>query len=109
MRSRVTFAVTLRRGESKLDAEVRGELDALTTPEFCAAVESAIADGMTDILLDCRRLTFVDSTGMGALLDIRKQVMAVSGQLILFGPTEELMRTLALTGLDRVFHIVEAP
>jgi anti-sigma B factor antagonist len=105
----VTFAITLRRGEAKLDVDVRGELDALTTRDFCAAVEPAVADGMTDILVDCRLLTFVDSTGMGALLDIRKQVMAAGGQLILFGPSEELMRTLVLTGLDRVFRIVESP
>jgi anti-anti-sigma factor len=78
-------------------------------PELCGAVEEAIANGAREVLVDCRRMEFLDSSGVGALLDLRKQLADLGGILILFAPTNTVAQTLEVTGLNREFHIVEDP
>jgi len=60
---------------------------------------------------DCRRLTidmseteFVDSSGIGALVALRKAVSA-EGTVVLVNPTEFVRRVLRLTRMETVFQI----
>ena len=101
--------MTLRQREAILDIGLNGELDVASSGEFCRVVRDVIADGAHHVLVDCRRLDFVDSTRIGALLDLRKQLEDLGGTMILFGPKRAFATTLAVTRLDGVFHIVEAP
>lgn len=103
------FSLDLHRRGRNATVVVRGELDRLTTPQLCEAVEEAIDAGALDVLVDCRAMGFLDSAGVGALLDLKKQLAERGGVLILFGPAGPVEQTLAVTGLDSVFHIVEAP
>ena len=103
------FSLDLHRRGRNVTVVVRGELDALNTPQLCTAVEEAIDAGALDVLVDCRSMGFLDSAGVGALLDLKKQLSERGGVLILFGPVGPVEQTLAVTGLDAVFHIVEAP
>jgi anti-anti-sigma factor len=51
-----------------------GELDVFASPSFEASVDDALqaaADGIPRIVLDLRRLEFVDSTGLRAILRLR--------------------------------------
>jgi anti-sigma B factor antagonist len=88
---------------------VRGELDVANTPALCAEVEQALENGALEVLIDCRGMEFLDSAGVGALLDLRTQLAGRGGVLILFGPTGRVARTLDVTGLVKEFHVVEAP
>ena len=88
---------------------IRGELDVATTPALCAEVEKALANGALEVLIDCRGMEFLDSNGVGALLDLRAQLAGRGGLLVLFGPTGRVAQTLEVTGLDREFHVVAAP
>ncbi len=88
---------------------VRGELDVANTPALCAEVEQALENGALEVLIDCRAMEFVDSAGVGALLDLRSQLSEGGGLLILFGPTGRVAQTLEVTGLDKEFHVVAAP
>ncbi|MEY2475386.1 MAG: anti-sigma factor antagonist [Actinomycetota bacterium] len=88
---------------------IHGELDVATTPALCEEVERALAKGALEVLIDCRGMEFIDSNGVGALLDLRTQLSDLGGLLILFGPTGRVAQTLEVTGLDREFHVVAAP
>ena len=105
----VPFSLDVRHEGSILNVVVRGELDVMHAPELCGAVEEAIARGAREVLVDCRQMEFLDSNGVGALLDLRSQLKALGGVLILFGPRGRVAQTLDVTGLAREFHIVEEP
>ena len=92
-----------------LTVAVRGELDVANTPELCGVVEKAISSGAREVVVDCRLMEFLDSSGVGALLDLRSQLARLGGVLILFGPTGTVAQTLEVTGLNREFQIVEEP
>lgn len=60
------FDLTVARDESgACRLTLRGELDLATTPRL----EQALAEAGDDVLLDLRGLTFMDSTGVRALLE----------------------------------------
>jgi anti-anti-sigma factor len=90
-----------------LNVVLRGELDGASAPRFCEEIEAAIADGVVDVFIDCRQLDFVDSRGIGALLDVRRQLEGAGGVVVLFGPQDAFRRTLSVTGIDRTLLVVE--
>jgi anti-anti-sigma factor len=91
-----------------LNIVLRGELDGVSAGRFGAEIEAAIAQGVIDVFIDCRELVFVDSRGIGALLDIRKSLEALGGVMVLFSPMNSFRQTLAVTGLDRTLLVVDA-
>jgi anti-anti-sigma factor len=103
------FSLDVRQDGPVLTVAVHGELDVMHTPELCGAVERAIAAGAREVVVDCRGMEFLDSSGVGALLDLRTQLATLGGVLILFAPTGTVAQTLEVTGLDHEFHVVEEP
>jgi len=82
-----------------------GELDLATAPEVLAAVQSAVAeDGDGRLVLDMREVSFIDSTGVRALLEASR---ATETQLALLRPSSAVTRVLDLTQLRG--HVPEVP
>jgi anti-anti-sigma factor len=77
--------------------ELVGELDMASAPELLAKVGPA-ADGDHDIVLDLRELSFVDSTGISALVGISGRLQAAT--LTLEAPKPNVARVLRLVGAD---------
>jgi anti-sigma B factor antagonist len=61
---------------------VGGELDAASTPELQASLEQTLArDGSEAVVLDLAGCTFVDSTGLHAIIDARALAHGQGGRL----------------------------
>jgi anti-anti-sigma factor len=75
-----------------------GELDLQTVPTF----EKAIAELPTTggITLDLSELSFIDSTGLHALLRFAESFDG-GGPLVLANPTQHVVKVLEILGLDR--------
>jgi anti-sigma B factor antagonist len=65
-------------------------------------VEKAAA-GATVILVDCQSVTFMDSSGLGALVGALKAVRADSGQLCLCGLNQQIRMLLEMTSMAKYF------
>jgi anti-anti-sigma factor len=72
-----------------------GELDLDTVDELLAAVRPAVGQGC--VRLDVRELTFMDSQGIRALLEIRKSLDG--GNVVLVAPCDGVRQVLEITGL----------
>ena len=77
---------------------VTGELDMASAPSLLATVESALSARRGDVVLDVRGLSFVDSTGISALIQISTQL--VGGTLTLLAPAPRVARVLKLVRAD---------
>lgn len=77
-------------------------LDASFAQVFFNSMRSAIEKGHTDIILDLSRVTFVDSTGLGAIVRCLKEINN-RGHLVLCGVNENVLSLLKMTHLDAVF------
>lgn len=74
---------------------VEGELDMATAPELREALQEAVESG-GPIILDFSGVSFMDSTGLRAVLQIVK-AMDGTGVLILERPTDPVRRVLDIS------------
>ncbi len=84
---------------------VGGEVDIFTAPDVRSAALSAIDDGVTKIVLDLSRASFLDSTGLGVIIGISKRVRPVGGDVVIVNGDNGIARTFEITGLAEIFRI----
>jgi anti-sigma B factor antagonist len=88
--------------------ELHGELDVSTVPRFNAALSDARILHCRALVVDLSELTFMDSTGLSAVL-VGEMHARTNGQrfTIVQGPrhVQELFR---LTGVDHFLEVVES-
>ena len=76
-----------------------GEVDALTAPRLGRRLLGLADEGKTRVIVDLSNVTFMDSTGIGVLLNALRQLRTRQGGLVLVCPTERIMRPFQITGL----------
>ena len=81
--------------------KVTGELDILSTPEMTEAV---LASSSAE--LDLRGVTFIDSSGLGALMTLRRNNNGHRRISII--PSPAVASVLAISGTEDEFNITEA-
>lgn len=88
---------------------LEGRLDATAAPDFQAQLLTAVAEGKTRLAIDLSKVSFVDSTGISALVSSLKAARRAEGDLRLVAPSAQATKLLKLTTLDRVFRTSETP
>ena len=81
--------------------EIVGRLDAAQAP-----VAQAFLDQTNGIVtLNCSRLEYISSAGLGALLKTQKRLLASSGKLRLTEVSRHVKDILDYSGFDQIFEI----
>lgn len=75
--------------------------------EFRQTISELVQGGTQALLLDCADVTFIDSSGLGALVVALKTVRAGGGQLYLCNIPKQMMMLFELTSMDKVFQILK--
>jgi anti-sigma B factor antagonist len=97
---------TLKAGENAYVVSVAGELDLYSTPQLVAELEALAPDG-PELVLDLGAVTFIDSTGLGAILLNLRRLRAAGGDMAIVCANDTARRLLGLVGLDRVIPLFE--
>jgi len=85
---------------------IAGELDLATAPALHDAVAGLLAAGEPlNLVIDLADVSFLDSSGLGALLQVRAEVLAAGGRLTLAGVAPGPRRVIAIAGLAGTFGI----
>ncbi len=92
-----SFGVSARQIKGGNLIELRGELDALTSEGL---VEQLSAGPDSLLVIDLDRLSFMDSSGLGAIHSARRNAARVGTTLVLARPQPIVQRVLEITGLD---------
>jgi anti-anti-sigma factor len=88
---------------------LRGELDLAVAAGLEATILGLCGEGATGIELDLSQLTFMDSTGLQAVLRAQ-ELCAEHGQDFLVTPGNgQVQRVLELTGTTNVLPLADAP
>ena len=82
-----------------------GEIDIATAGRVRDALIAISNGGENKVVVDMTNVTFMDSTGLAALVGPLKRFRSMNGQIVLRGPTGSVRKVLELTGLTRVFTI----
>lgn len=88
--------------------ELRGRLVADDgDTSFTNRITALLAFGHTNLAVDCARVTYIDSGGIGALVSMFLRVARRGGRLKLLRPSDRVRRVLEMTRLIDVFEIFE--
>jgi anti-sigma B factor antagonist len=91
---------------------VTGELDQATAEKLRAPLEEAIEAGTDAVMINMCDCTFIDSTGLGVIVEAWKKLEARNGNgpaLSICCPAVEVRRLLEVTGLDQEIEVRDTP
>ncbi|HSO97163.1 MAG TPA: STAS domain-containing protein [Acidimicrobiia bacterium] len=92
-------AASQRRDGRVWVVRVTGELDLATSPRFQATLDEVLASDPATVLLGLEGVTFLDSTGIRAIVAARKQLKARGATLVLDGLSGAVQQVLEVSGL----------
>lgn len=94
--------ITVKRPSDASDAatvHVSGEMDIVGSPDVLEAIHLVYAGGCDHVAVDLRDVTFLDSTGISALIAGRKEADRRGGRLQIVNVPDTPRRTLEITGV----------
>ncbi len=80
------------------------ELDASNAPEFKHDI-TPVVEANTKLVLDMKRLRFVDSSGLGAILSCLRLLSAKGGDMKLCCMSKQVRAAFELVRMHRIFDI----
>jgi len=86
-----------------LTIELDGELDIASAPGLERLLTELESDRWPTVVLDLRRLSFIDSSGIRALLTAHRRI----GRLVVRHPSRSVRRTLAVSGADAILDLTD--
>jgi anti-sigma B factor antagonist len=96
---------SMARAEDTITVSLHGEVDVLTVDQVRVALAEAIADGPKRIVVDLADLSFIDSTGLGALVFGFHRTRDAGIGFRLAHPTRGVHQILVLSGLLEVVEL----
>jgi anti-sigma B factor antagonist len=78
---------------------LRGEIDAVTAPRLGSRLFGLADEGKRGVVVDLTDVTFMDSTGIGVLLNAVSHYEARHAELVLVCPNDLILRPFELTGV----------
>lgn len=81
-----------------------GAVDAHTAPQFEESVQSVIDAGTTNIIVDCTKLTYISSAGLGVFMGFIEEVREAGGDIKICGLSEKVKQPFEILGFESLFH-----
>lgn len=91
--------------ENKWNISPEGEIDIYTSPKFKQVVLDAFDKDEKDLLIDCEKLEYMDSTGLGSLIYILKKVKEKEYKIYIENIKPNIRKLFDITKLDKLFII----
>jgi stage II sporulation protein AA (anti-sigma F factor antagonist) len=101
-----SFEVTVVNRNGRAIVYVRGEIDVASCQEFRAALLAA-QTGAPDVIVDLSAVTFMDSSGINALIGAYRRA-SEPGSLHVVSPTPAVRRVFEITGMSELL-LVDPP
>ena len=83
----------------------KGELDVYNTKKFKEKSIKIYEKNKKNILFDCKELEYLDSTGLGSLIYILKEVEKDNNKIIIENLNPSIMKLFKITKLEDMFEI----
>ena len=84
---------------------IKGHLKSSNVPEFDAALESALSSGCIYLILDLEQMPFIDSSGIGAIVNALRRTRQVGGDTKLVNPSSFATKTFKMVGILSLFGV----
>jgi anti-sigma B factor antagonist len=96
---------TLKDGNVMIN--LRGELDIANADVFKKNCLKIADEHKAGFVIDCRELTFIDSTALGAFVAVNKKIMSYDKKIIIKNLKPNIKKLFTITNLDKTMEIAE--
>lgn len=105
MASSFSVAATVQDGVSVLTLD--GFLDAHTAPQFEEAIQAEISAGRRQIIINCEKLTYISSAGLGVFMSFIEEIRDAGGDIKICGVVPKVLQVFEILGFQSLFDIVD--
>lgn len=84
-----------------------GILDSTQSAQFRQEIGKVIENKADIVVIDFKDVTFMDSSGLGALVLSREAILSTGAKLFICAINEQIKMLFELTNVDRVFDIFD--
>jgi anti-sigma B factor antagonist len=104
--SALDVATSPGEGDGQWLVQVRGEVDVATSPQLKNELADLLSRDARNLVVDMGGVTFIDSSGLGVLVEMLERLQAQQGDaIVLRGMQEPVRRVFEITGLTELFTI----
>jgi anti-sigma B factor antagonist len=99
------------RAEREPDATVvrlTGEVDLRTSPQLRARFLELIEERPRRIILDLTNVDYIDSSGVGTVVELKRRAMRNESKVVLVGLQRRVRSLFEITRLDKFFTITDS-
>ena len=101
--------IITEQGEGQARIALVGELDIASAPQFEEGLEKVEGDAPAVLVLDLRKVEFIDSTGLRAVISADERARSGGRRLVIIRGTTAVERVFSVTQLDQRLEIVDDP
>ncbi len=98
------FSVSARVEDGVALITASGEFDLAATDEFTACV-GPLLETAQHLVIDLRGVSFLDSSGLNALLILRREASTAGSDISLRSPSDRVMRLLEMAGVTDLLPV----
>jgi anti-anti-sigma factor len=97
--------ITISAEGADLVLAIEGEVDLSTAPTLRTCLEHSAADSCGKVVLDLSGVTFLDSSGIAAIVRTHRTLAGTDRRLVLRNPRRAVQRVLTISGIDGVIDV----
>lgn len=86
---------------------IDGFVDAHTAPQFENAIQSEIDAGRNRILVNCEKLNYISSAGLGVFMSFIEEVREQGGDIKICGLVPKVKHTFEILGFQDIFDMLD--
>jgi len=100
--------VKITEKDNVMIAALAGRLDTAVSQEVATTLQPLIDNADKTLVLDCKDLAYISSSGLRIFLTVRKAAAAKGGKVIVRDITPEIRQVFMMTGFLNLFEIQES-
>lgn len=99
------FAISTTHNNGISIITLDGFVDAHTAPNFEAAIQTELDAGHTRIIVDCSKLNYISSAGLGVFMSFFEEVREQNGDIKISGLVPKVRHTFEILGFHDLFEM----
>ena len=99
------FAINSSQEDGLTIITLEGYLDAHTAPQFEQAIQTEIDAGHVRIVVDCEKLTYISSAGLGVFMSFIEEIREQGGDIKICGLTPKVQQVFDILGFPSLYDM----
>ncbi len=97
------FSVETESSDGFAVIRLEGAVDAHTAPQFEEAVQTVIDQGQNKIVVDCAKLSYISSAGLGVFMGFIEEVRDAGGDIKICGLSDKAKQPFEILGFESLY------